>query len=335
VTTDFPEQRFENALLASLSDASPEVRALIAPHLSPSGKRLRARLVFRAGAFGRAAGPNLTRAAVAIELLHAASLFHDDVIDDADERRGQPSVCRTHGARVATLVGAYLAHRSYNIIARLDGLPGEALQRVKWCFARAAADTCLGELKEGFNTDNSRITAAEYFDILEHKTARLFELACQLGALVTGGPAEALEAFGRAYGILFQVADDMRDVLCRADELGKPVGSDLSSGSYTLPVICGLQGDNGYGSVIRAVLLDAQGELPDADVGRVIDVLRSSAAVDHVLAEVSALAERATDAIAPLPRGEAYDALASMVDHLTSELARLCRRTDEVVVADV
>jgi geranylgeranyl pyrophosphate synthase len=199
--------------------------------LAAGGKRLRPMLVFICGAAGSDA---LVRAGAAVELLHMATLVHDDVLDRAELRRGRPTVYARGGAAAATATGDLLFSRAF---AELT-LTGDAdAVRV---LSSASSALARGELMQREDAWSGAVTPERYLERCELKTARLFEAACRLGAIL-GRPgaqaAEALGAFGSRIGVAFQIFDDVLDVSGPTERTGKPRGADLLDGTITLPLI--------------------------------------------------------------------------------------------------
>ncbi|MEA2432203.1 MAG: hypothetical protein QOI19_2676 [Thermoleophilaceae bacterium] len=199
--------------------------------LAAGGKRLRPMLVFICGA---ADSDALVRAGAAVELLHMATLVHDDVLDRATLRRGRPTVYARGGAAAATATGDLLFSRAF---AELT-LTGDAdAVRV---LSSASSALARGELMQREDAWSDAVTPERYLERCELKTARLFEAACRLGAILGDpGPdaAEALGAFGSRIGVAFQIFDDVLDVSGPTERTGKPRGADLLDGTITLPLI--------------------------------------------------------------------------------------------------
>jgi geranylgeranyl pyrophosphate synthase len=213
--------------------------------IEAGGKRLRPLLVCVAGLDG-ADGTALVRAAVTVELIHAATLVHDDVLDGAPLRRGRPTVFATAGRSAATATGDLLFSRAFAELA-LNGNVGQ-LQ------ALSAATTALarGELIQREDAWRSDVGVERYLLRCELKTARLFEAACDLGAMATGAPR--LGAFGRDVGLAFQILDDVLDVSGPAERTGKRRGTDLLDGTVTLPLIIARERDPSLRSLnLRAI----------------------------------------------------------------------------------
>jgi geranylgeranyl pyrophosphate synthase len=206
--------------------------------IAAGGKRLRPLLVFVAA--GEAAGPGVLRVAVAVELLHSATLVHDDVLDAAELRRGRPTVVASAGRGIATATGDLLFSRAFAEL-RANGRADEV--RV---LSEASSALALGELLQRADAFDTSVSVERYLERCEYKTARLFEAACELGALEAGAPADrvdALGAFGRRIGLAFQLLDDVLDVSGPVERTGKARGTDLLDGTVTLPLILAREHD--------------------------------------------------------------------------------------------
>jgi octaprenyl-diphosphate synthase len=201
--------------------------------ISAGGKRLRPMLVCLAAGAPPPETLGLVRAAVAVELVHGATLVHDDVLDGSALRRGRPTVVATGGRAAATATGDLLFSRAFaELAAEGTGSP-EAVRAL----ARASRELALGELTQREDAFRADVSVARYMDRCRLKTAVLFRAACELGALEVGGDSEALGAFGERIGLAFQILDDVLDVSGPPERTGKPRGADLLDGTVTLPLI--------------------------------------------------------------------------------------------------
>ncbi|HEX2704088.1 MAG TPA: polyprenyl synthetase family protein [Solirubrobacteraceae bacterium] len=196
--------------------------------IEAGGKRLRPLLVFVAG-LGSGADTALCRAAAAVELIHSATLVHDDVLDDAPLRRGRVTIYAAAGRGAATSTGDLLFSSAFGELAR-----NESIAQLT---ALSAASSALarGELMQRADAWRADVTLDRYLERCELKTARLFAAACELGALAGDGPP--LAPFGRAVGLAFQILDDVLDITGPAERTGKRPGADLLDGTVTLPLI--------------------------------------------------------------------------------------------------
>ena len=201
------------------------------------GKRLRPLLVFLAAGAPDSADDGVLRAAVAVELIHSATLVHDDVLDGAALRRGRPTVVAAAGRAIATATGDLLFSRAFAELA-LNGRADEV--RV---LSEASSALAEGELLQREDAWNVDVAHERYLHRCDLKTARLFQAACRLGALEGGGPAAKLGEFGRRIGLAFQLLDDVLDVSGPAERTGKHRGTDLLDGTVTLPLILARERD--------------------------------------------------------------------------------------------
>ena len=223
----------EKFLAAQELAFEPEVRPMVRDVLAHPGKRLRPLLAFGSGA-GDAPPEALVRGAGIIELVHLATLVHDDVLDGADTRHGSDTPNRTHGAHAAVLFGdALFAHA---LVLAADH-PTPELCRI---VARASREVCSGEVCQTFSRGHDDLSLEDYYRHIRLKTAELFEGACQVGALLAGRPPEHIAAcsfFGRHLGIAYQIYDDLIDLLQDDTKAGKTLGTDAASGKLTLPML--------------------------------------------------------------------------------------------------
>jgi geranylgeranyl pyrophosphate synthase len=209
--------------------------------LTAGGKRLRPLLVLTAA--GEGAAERAVRAAVAVELVHMATLVHDDVLDGAPVRRGRPTVVARSGRGRAVGVGDLLFSRAFAELA-VNGSEAEVAE-----MSSASVALALGELAQRHDAYDTTVTEERYLERCSLKTARLFESACRVGRLASGAPGtEELAAFGREIGLAFQLLDDVLDVAGPPERTGKARGTDLLDGTVTLPLILARRLDPGLAS---------------------------------------------------------------------------------------
>jgi heptaprenyl diphosphate synthase len=282
-----------------------EVLTQLAGHLlQAGGKRLRPALAVAAGACAgqHPVSDAVVLGGVSVELVQLGSLYHDDVIDEADTRRGVESVNARWGNLRAILAGDFLLARASEIAASLG-------TEVAGLLAATIAAMTEGEVRELTTAFSPDRTEASYLAAVAGKTATLFAAACRIGAIVTGQPEAAIEAlteYGHRYGMAFQVVDDVLDVVATEEELGKPAGQDLATGIYTLPVIRALASPEG--AELRPLLgrpLDA----PDVEWARVL--IKRTDAVEEALVVARTYEEEAVAALKGLEPGPAVDGLAA------------------------
>nr|WP_246344663.1 polyprenyl synthetase family protein [Conexibacter arvalis] len=231
-------ERVEARLAALASGHGPVLARHGGATIAAGGKRLRPLLVFlAAGEEAATAADRLVRAAAAVELIHSASLVHDDVLDRAPLRRGQPTVVAVAGRTVATATGDLLFSRAFAEVAG-----GGEIADVR-ALSAASSALAAGELMQRADAWDVGVPLERYVERCELKTGSLFEAACRLGALAVGGPADELAAFGRRIGLAFQLLDDVLDVSGPASRTGKARGTDLLDGTVTLPLIVARERD--------------------------------------------------------------------------------------------
>jgi geranylgeranyl pyrophosphate synthase len=262
--------------------------------IAAGGKRLRPLLVLLA------AGPppdadaetRLLRAAASVELVHSATLVHDDVLDDAPLRRGRPTVYATAGRKLAVATGDFLFAQAFAELVRNGRADQVAV------LSDAATALARGELLQRADAFNADITRERYLQRCDLKTARLFEAACRLGALETGGQAEVLGAFGRRIGVAFQLLDDVLDVSGPAERTGKHRGTDLLDGTVTLPVILARERD----AAVRAIDLRAISTPQAAEAA--CDAIAATGALEAAREQALGMVADAKAALPSLPEGQ-------------------------------
>jgi geranylgeranyl pyrophosphate synthase len=257
------------------------------------GKRLRPLLVFlAAGEGGGERADGVVRAAVAVELIHSATLVHDDVLDGAALRRGRPTVVAAAGRAIATATGDLLFSRAFAELAA-NGRPDEV--RV---LSDASSALAEGELLQREDAWNVEVSRERYLHRCDLKTARLFEAACALGALEGGGNAAGIAAFGRGIGLAFQLLDDVLDVSGPSSRTGKHRGTDLLDGTVTLPLILARERDPALARLdLRAVRTAEQAEA-------VCDAIAAAGVLDVAREDALAMVEAAKAGLPPLPDGQ-------------------------------
>lgn len=223
--------RVERRMVELVSDHGPELASHGRATISAGGKRLRPLLVCVAAGVPVSVSDALVRAAVSVELVHAATLVHDDVIDGSDLRRGCPTVVAAGGRLMALATGDLLFSRAF-----AELVAGGEMEPVR-VLSDAASLLAAGELMQRHDAWDASVTQARYLERCQLKTGGLFRAACELGALAGGAPRLALGQFGERIGVAFQLLDDILDVTGPPERTGKPRGADLLDGTVTLPLI--------------------------------------------------------------------------------------------------
>ena len=251
--------RVEERLVALATGHGPVLAHHAGHTIAAGGKRLRPLLVLLAAGPRASGRPELIAAAAAVELIHSATLVHDDVLDSAALRRGVPTVWAQGGRGLAVATGDLLFSRAFAELTAAG-----SLAQVQ-SLSRATSALAEGELLQRQDAWDPTVPVERYLLRCELKTARLFEASCELGALAAQAPAEqvaALGAFGTAIGVAFQLLDDVIDVAGPAELTGKHRGTDLLDGTVTLPLILARERDPGLAAVdLRAIATPAQAEV--------------------------------------------------------------------------
>jgi heptaprenyl diphosphate synthase len=280
--------------------------------LEAGGKRVRPMLILLTAQLGKGTTPEVLRAAEAIEITHLASLYHDDVMDEAQMRRGVPSAQEVWGNSVAVLTGDLLFARASRMIAAL----GErAIQIQADTFERL----CLGQLHETIGPRDGEDPIAHYIQVLADKTGSLIAAAAQMGVLFSGAPTEyeqPVVQFGERIGIAFQLIDDVIDLSAEASTTGKTPGTDLRAGVATLPLLRLREAaatDEEAAALLSRLdehVIGAGDALePSADATAAIGALRDHAVTRRTLDEAHRWAHDAVSALQPLPEGPVKKAL--------------------------
>ena len=236
--------RVEERLAAELGSREPRLTTIATHLVGAGGKRVRPSVVLLGFHAAAASGSPARRddaieVAVALELIHSATLLHDDIIDGSDTRRGKPSALATFGAGDTLVAGDFLFSRAFALCARFEA------EVIRWA-AEACVSLTEGEIMQGRFRHNPAVTAADYQEIIARKTASLFAAGARTAAHLAGAPAavvEALATCGRHVGLAFQMSDDLLDVAGHPAATGKPRGIDLRDGNPSLPIVLALAGD--------------------------------------------------------------------------------------------
>jgi heptaprenyl diphosphate synthase len=277
--------------------------------LAAGGKRFRPMVVLVNGYFGNPDDPRLITGSVAMELTHLASLYHDDVIDEADARRGIASANARWDNTVAILTGDFLFAKASELMADLGVEPTRIL-------ARTIATLTDGQIREVSFAGRTDQSVEFYLGTIRRKTSALIASSARLGGLLSGAPAEyleTLEAFGDEVGTAFQLSDDIMDLTASAEELGKEPGVDLKEGVYTLPVLDAL-GRGASGAELLSLL---EAGPPEGDrLSRTLEIVRDNGSIDRAREVVASCVDRALELLERLPTSPATPALVQLSEFL-------------------
>jgi geranylgeranyl pyrophosphate synthase len=309
-----PEGAFETVdevegLLADVGKSVPQ--ALVEPTLgalTSGGKRLRPLLLVLCAGMGEPRRKDLLRAATAIEVLHTATLIHDDIVDKAESRRGMPTTITRYGREIAVATGDYLFAEAFSELAEI-GDP-----RLVRAFSEASEGLAAGELEQ-YRANGATVEVEAYLEHIRKKTAGLFKAACVAGGTLGGlslGQIDALATYGQALGIAFQMSDDIMDLVGKPGLMGKGIGTDLAEGTVTLPVIFALR--EGDAATVRQVLAtpDPPPELLEAGIEAVLATDAVARTEAWARGEVDAALE-GLDLLPDCPEREFLEVIASEV----------------------
>jgi len=290
--------RVEERLLDAAAADDPYLTKIAQHLLLAGGKRFRPLLALLAAEFGPSRDHRPVEAGVSVELIHVGSLYHDDVIDEADVRRGAASVNANWSNTVAILAGDFLMARASEVAA--THLSQESVRLLAATYAELVEGQTR-ELQLDFDLDHG---VGEYEQVIAGKTASLIRTSARLGAIAADADddvVESLSLWAWELGMVFQIADDALDLVADEETIGKPAGSDIREGKFTMPVLEALAGDNGH----RVhELLAGPRPYSDPVVMEVIDIVRSGGHVDSALAEATRRLDVAAAALEGVPDGE-------------------------------
>ncbi len=312
----------ESAVLSALEEVERRLQRIAAAReghcgrlagnlIRAGGKRLRPLLVILCGGCGPDRGTVLD-VAVAAELIHTASLIHDDILDGADIRRGVPTINAVWGNHAAVLAGDFLFATAFGLLA------GEQTRGAMAMMTEAVRAMCEGEMEETESLFQASLTEEEYLAHIEKKTASLLAACCGAGALAGGASPEtaaALAAFGRNLGLAYQIVDDLLDLSSDEGTLGKPANSDLGRGILTLPVIYLLQEGSHQAAVEEIIAGRACGP---GDFARIKKAAEETAALTYTYQKALHFAEQARDCLASIPSLPSREMLLALADRVIS-----------------
>ena len=301
----------DSLIRASLDSDVVLIRQIAEYIIGSGGKRLRPMLVVLAARACGYTGPHHVALAAIIEFIHTATLLHDDVVDESELRRGRQSAHAVWGNAASVLVGDFLYSRSFQMMVTVGSM--EVMQ----VLSDATNTIAEGEVEQLLNMHDPEVSEARYFSVIEKKTAKLFEAACQLGAILAGETRfeDNLARFGRELGAAFQVADDVLDYTADTDTLGKNIGDDLAEGKPTLPLILsrkylGREDQSIIDETIR------QGGIERID--KIVQLIRDCGALEESTEIARQRAGAAADSLEPLPASAWKEAMTSLASYSVS-----------------
>jgi octaprenyl-diphosphate synthase len=310
VQADF--EATDNFISAELQSSIPLINQMVQYILACGGKRIRPLLVLlSARAFSHANNQQVQLAA-AIELIHTATLLHDDVVDNSTLRRGHETANTVWGNEASVLVGDFLYSRAFQLIVKLQNLT------VINIFSNATNLIAEGEVLQLVNCKNPDTTEASYFDVIERKTGKLFEVASQLGPAISDCSAKAFQAmqqYGMKLGTAYQLIDDALDYSATAEQMGKNRGNDLVEGKPTLPLIHALRnGTPAEAAIIRHAMQTGSCEKLDD----VLAIIESTGAIEYTANTAKKQIQEANSTLLHIPESPYRQALRDLADFVVA-----------------
>jgi heptaprenyl diphosphate synthase len=277
------------------------------------GKRLRPALVLLVAMCGSYDLERLMPAAMAVELTHAATLVHDDVIDRSGVRRGRPTVAAALGDEPAIVIGDFYFAKAYEFAARTDS------PEVVGILARAVMEICAGEVRQQAIRYRYSTDVTEYMGRIRAKTATLLAACCDIGALlasIDSAHRKALESYGVLLGLAFQIADDVLDYMGSEGEVGKPIGHDIAEGFATLPLLLAMK-DKVRAERLETLLRDGR-KLSADEARRVVEEVRAGGGAEQATDVAREYASAARAQLDAIPACDARTALAALTDYVVT-----------------
>lgn len=271
--------------------------------INSGGKRIRPLLLLLCAKATNYDGNNHLSMAVVIELIHTATLLHDDVVDQSSTRRGQDTANELWGNAPSVLVGDFLYSRAFEIMVEPDSM---AIMKI---LSKATNQISEGEVLQLLNIKNAKVTQSEYFSVIERKTACLFKAACQIAAILSESNkniVDALGVFGMHLGNAFQIIDDTLDYESNSLIIGKEIGDDLSEGKLTLPMIYALEKTNGSE---KKLLSNAIENADSSNIEKIVEILLDVNAFKYSRKIAGEQSEQALQALEIIPNSDYTSAL--------------------------
>ena len=271
-------QEIENELANTIDAEHPLLKEASIQLLRAGGKRIRPVFVLLAGHFGQFKEHELhiKKVAIALELIHMATLVHDDVVDDADLRRGKPTVKQLYGDRAAMYTGDYMLAKSLTLITEVEN---PSLHKT---LSKTLVKVVEGEIAQIEDKYNVEQDLRNYLRRIKRKTALLIATSCKLGAIASGATkkeANLLYRYGYNVGMSFQIIDDILDFTASEKELGKPTGSDLIQGNVTLPILYAMENERFYSRL--SSLFDEPNKVNESNINVILEELKETDAIDR------------------------------------------------------
>ena len=301
-------QKTDKALISSLSSNVALINTMSNYIISAGGKRIRPLLLLLSARATKYNGEQHHIMAVVIELIHTATLLHDDIVDESRTRRGRNTANEVWGNAASVLVGDFLYSRAFELMVEIDSM---SIMKI---MSKVTNNIAEGEVMQLLNCHNPKLSESEYFQIIENKTACLFKASTQIGAILSGADKafeSALKDYGLHLGNAFQIVDDILDFESDVETMGKEIGDDLSEGKTTLPMIYALKHTSGKE---HEILVGAIENRDNVGVDKVINILKNTGAFEYARGKAKESADLARTAIKDLPESSYKKALILLCD---------------------
>ncbi len=313
-----PEMAEVNLLIRSrmASEHAPRIPEVTAHLVEAGGKRLRPMLTLAAARLCGYSGPYHVHLAATVEFIHTATLLHDDVVDESAQRRGKPTANLLWDNKSSVLVGDYLFARSFQLMVETGSM------RVLDILANASATIAEGEVLQLTAAQNLATDEAIYLQVIRGKTAALFAAACEVGGEIASAPAEQIEAlrtYGDAFGISFQIVDDLLDYGGSTASIGKNVGDDFRERKLTLPVIKAVAAANEGERAFWSRVIE-KGDQRDGDLEEAMALMKRHGAIEATRNDAVHWAAQAKSALEVLPAGPFREMLTELADYVVARV---------------
>lgn len=303
--------KLNGIITTALESNSALMRQIVNKFLESKGKQIRPILVILSGRFFGEVNEKVLNAGAAIELLHNASLIHDDVIDESKERRGQPTINRIWDNHISVLVGDFFVSAALACAVKTES------HRITAVLSRLGRELSLGEMSQIDNARQHNIDETTYFDIIRHKTASLFMCCVEVSGHATGADERELAdlmKFTELLGLCFQIKDDIFDYF-EDKSIGKPTGNDLREGKVTLPLIYALSKDSAAARE-KMVELVKQNELSTEDIATLIEYAKAEGGIDYAYSTMERLRDEAFAILDTYPEKEVTEDFKSLFNYI-------------------
>lgn len=297
----------------NLKSKNKPLEELLKTLSNAGGKRLRPAFVILSAGFGKTRDDKLLTTAAGIEILHMATLVHDDIIDDAGMRRGKPTINRMHGDKMAVYMGDFLLTRAVSLLSQ--SVPEKRLEQI----ARGIKSICEAEVEQFYSRFHSEVSLVTYLKRIGRKTAAMFSYSCAEGAFLSKTPRKFtrnLAKFGFYYGMAFQIQDDILNLTQDMEKTGKPKGNDIQEGVITLPLILTLRKSKEFSDRVEHML--SSKKLEQTNIGWIIQEIARLGGIEEARTWIDRYVRKALKMLEPLPNRPEKKILADLAIRLES-----------------